>query len=159
MLKVDGQEFERVRDFRYLGSTLTEDSNINIEIKQRIVVANQACCGLKTQLSSRYVGRQSKYSCTLYNTLVRPSLTCGSESWPLKRRDENMLRIFERRILRRIYGQIKESGIWRSRYNHELYTLYNEPDIVKVVKVVRLRCLGLLLRMQEQNPCKEVNST
>jgi hypothetical protein len=38
-----------------------------------------------------------------------------------------MLRIFER-ISRRIYGPIKENCIWRSRYNHELYKLYNEPD-------------------------------
>jgi hypothetical protein len=48
---------------------------------------------------------------------------------PLKK-DENMLRIFERRMLRRIYGPIKENCIWRSRYNHEIHKLYNEPDIV-----------------------------
>jgi hypothetical protein len=68
-----------------------------------------------------------------------------------------MLRIFERRILlKRIYGPVKESGIWRSRYNHELYKLYNEPDIVKVIKVGRLRWLGHLFRMQEQNPCRKL---
>lgn len=70
------------------------------------------------------------------------------------RKDENMLKIFERRILRRIYGSIKENGIWRSRYNHELYKLYNGPDIVKVIKVGQLRSLGHLFRMQEQNPCR-----
>jgi hypothetical protein len=53
-----------------------------------------------------------------------------------------MLRIFEARILRRIYGPIKENGIWRSRYNHELYKVHNELDIVKVIKVGRLRWLG-----------------
>jgi hypothetical protein len=41
---------------------------------------------------------------TLYNMLVRPILTYGSESWPLTRKDENMLRFFERKLLRRIYG-------------------------------------------------------
>lgn len=46
MLKVDNQEFERVRDLKYLGSTLTED-NITIEIKQRILIANRASYGLK----------------------------------------------------------------------------------------------------------------
>jgi hypothetical protein len=53
-------------------------------------------------------------------TLVRPVLTYGSESWPIKRKNENMFRIFERRTLKRIYGPIKESGMWRSKYNHEL---------------------------------------
>jgi hypothetical protein len=35
-----------------------------------------------------------------------------------------MLQIFERRILRRIYGPIKDNGIWRSRYNDEFYKSY-----------------------------------
>jgi hypothetical protein len=47
MLKVYNEEFERVRDFRYLAHILTEDNNISIEIKQRIVMANRAGYGLK----------------------------------------------------------------------------------------------------------------
>jgi hypothetical protein len=64
---------------------------------------NRARYGLKIQLISRYLGRHAK--CALYKKLVRPILTYGSESWPLKIKDENMLRIFERMILR-IYGPI-----------------------------------------------------
>jgi hypothetical protein len=45
----------------------------------------------------------------------------GSESRPLSKKDENLLQIFERRILRRIYGPINEGGIWRIRYNNGLY--------------------------------------
>jgi hypothetical protein len=56
-------------------------------------------------------------------------------------------------MLRRIYSPIKENGIWRSRYNHELNKLYNEPNIVKVIKVGRS---GYLFRLQEQNRCKEL---
>jgi sorting nexin-29 len=66
MLEVDDQEFERAREFKYLGSTLTEDNNITTEIKLRILMANRDSYGLKKQLSSRYQGRQTK--CTLYNT-------------------------------------------------------------------------------------------
>jgi hypothetical protein len=87
--------------------------------------------------------------------LVRPVPTNGSESWPRKRKDENMPQIFER-MLRRICGQTKENGIWKSRYNHELFKLYNEPHIVKVTKVGRLRWLGHLFRMHEQNPCRKL---
>jgi hypothetical protein len=67
-----------------------------------------------------------------------------------------MLRIFEKGVLRRISGQIKEKGIWSSRYNHELYKLYSEPDIVKMIIVGRLRWLGHIFRMQEQNPCRKL---
>jgi hypothetical protein len=72
-------------------------------------MANRASYGLKKQLGSQYLGRQTK--CTLRKTLARPILTYGNESWPFKRKEENMLRIFERRILRRIYSQIKETCI------------------------------------------------
>ena len=56
--------------------------------------------------------------------------------------------VFERRILRIIYGHINDNGIWRTRYNNELYTLYDELDVVKVTKIGRLRCLGHFCRMQ-----------
>jgi hypothetical protein len=48
---------------------------------------------------------ETKYD--LYMMLLRPLLTYGGESWPLKRKDENILRIFERTMLRIIYGSIK----------------------------------------------------
>jgi hypothetical protein len=63
-------------------------------------------------------------------------------------------KLYIRGILRRIYGPIKENGILRSRYNHEIYKLYNEPDIVTVIKVEWWRWLGHLFRMQEQNSCR-----
>jgi hypothetical protein len=80
----------------------------------------------------------------------------GNESWPLSKKDENLLQIFERRILRSIYGPINEGGIWRIRYNNELYKLYNESDIVRVIKIGRLRWLGHLFRIQELDPCRKL---
>jgi hypothetical protein len=70
--------------------------------------------------------------------------------------DGNMLRIFDRRILRMIYGPVSEDGIWRTRYNNELYTLYDELDVVKVTKSGRLRWLVQLFRMQELDPCRQL---
>jgi hypothetical protein len=52
--------------------------------------------------------------------------------------DGNVLRIFERIILIPIYGSVSDNGVWRIRYDNKLYTLYDEPDVVKVVKVGRL---------------------
>jgi hypothetical protein len=64
----------------------------------------------------------------LSKTLTTPILTYGSERWPLSEKDKNLLQLFERRILRRIYGPINEGGIWRIRYNNELHKLCKEPD-------------------------------
>jgi hypothetical protein len=88
--------------------------------------------GLKKQIISGNIGGQTK--CALHETLVRPVLTYVSESWTLRRKDETMLRIFEGKIFRRIDGPIKENGICRSRYTHELYKFNNEPDTVKVLE-------------------------
>jgi hypothetical protein len=64
-------------------------------------------------------------------------LSYASETWPLSRSDERLLTIFERRIL----GPVEENGIWRKRYNHELYKLFNEPDIIGFIKVKGLNRL------------------
>jgi hypothetical protein len=62
----------------------------------------------------------SKYKITLWKQINLPYQE-PQKLWPLTRKDENMLPVFERRTLRKIYGLIKENNIWRSRYNHELY--------------------------------------
>ena len=67
-----------------------------------------------------------------------------------------MLRIFERRILGMVYASINDDGIWRTRYYYELYTLYDNQDIVQLVKIGRLRCLGQLFRMHELDPCRKL---
>jgi hypothetical protein len=55
------------------------------------------------------------------------------ETWVLSRADELCLAVFERKILQRIYGRICEGAAWRSRYNEELYHLYDETDLVTTV--------------------------
>jgi hypothetical protein len=88
---------------------------------------------------------------------MRPVVLCGSESWTLTKAVEEKLRTFERRILRKIYGPTCENGVWRIKYNDELYGLYKDLDIVRVIKVARIRWLGHLVRMEENSPCKKIS--
>jgi hypothetical protein len=88
---------------------------------------NPASYGLEKQLNSRYLGSQTK--CTLYKTHVRPIRTYGSESWPLTRKDENVLRITERRTLRRIMAQIRkmvygDQGMTMNSINYIMSQIY-----------------------------------
>ena len=76
-----------------------------------------------------------------------------ADSWTLSKATENKLQIFERKVLRKIYGPTQEADIWRVKYNSELYDLYNEPEIIKIVKAERM---GHLCRMEEGNICKQV---
>jgi hypothetical protein len=63
----------------------------------------------------------------------------GAETWVLSKVDELRLRGFERKILRRIYGPICEEAVWRSRYNEELYRLYDEADLVTTINLYRTK--------------------
>jgi len=66
----------------------------------------------------------------------------GAETWVLSKVYDLRLGVFERKILRRIYGPICEEAVWRSRYNEELYHLYDEADLVTATKITRLRWAG-----------------
>jgi hypothetical protein len=84
----------------------------------------------------------------IYKPLIRPVVTYGSETWTVKKSDENLLRIFERKILQKIYGPIQEGNIWRIRNNEELNRAINGEDIVKFIKTQRIRWLGHVKRME-----------
>ena len=66
-------------------------------------------------------------------------LAFGSETWVLSKCDEAVLGVFERKILRAIFGPTNDNREWRIKYNVELYTLYKESDIVTYTKTNRLK--------------------
>jgi hypothetical protein len=72
----------------------------------------------------------------------------GSETWPLTLREEIRLRVFDNRVLRRIFGPKREkvTGEWRRLPKKELYSLYSSPDIIRVIKSRRLTWAGHLIR-------------
>ena len=81
----------------------------------------------------------------------------GAETLVLSKADELLLGVFEGKILRRIiYGPICEGVIWISRYNEELYRLYDETDLVTTIRITRLRWAGHIVRMQDNLPCKKI---
>ncbi|MBV2145327.1 MAG: hypothetical protein KTM48_01095 [Wolbachia endosymbiont of Pissodes strobi] len=67
---------------------------------------------------------------------VRPIITNACETWTMTKQNENRLKITERRILRRIYRPVKDNNTQQYiiRTNIELEELYNQPDIVKIIK-------------------------
>jgi len=84
-------------------------------------------------MKSRALNRSSKLK--IFTALIRPAVTYGCEAWTLTSRNEQQLRIFERKILRKIFGPVQdENGIWRIRKNHELNELIENVDIVRFIK-------------------------
>jgi hypothetical protein len=66
-------------------------------------------------------------------------------------REEHRLRVFENRVLRRIFGPKSDevTGGWRKLHNEELHGLYSLPSIVRVIKARRMRSVGHVARMGE----------
>jgi len=76
----------------------------------------------------------------------------GCETWSLTLREERRLRVFENRVLRRVFRPKKGevTGEWRKLHNEELTDLYCLPNIVRVVKSRRIRLDGHVARMGER---------
>ena len=73
----------------------------------------------------------------------------GCETWSLTMREERRLRVFENRVLRRVFGPKRGEviGEWRKLHNEELRDLYSLPNIVRVVKSRRMKWAGHVARM------------
>jgi hypothetical protein len=71
--------------------------------------------------------------------------------------EEHRLRVFENRVLRRIFGPKRDvvMGDWRKLHNEELHNLYSWPNIIRMIKSRRMRWAGHVVRMRElRNACR-----
>jgi hypothetical protein len=73
--------------------------------------------------------------------------------------NEWRLSLFERKVLRCIFGVKQGNGIWRKRYNYELYKTFNEPNIFNCIKAKRLAWAGHLVCMNNDRTIKKVFNT
>ena len=101
-------------------------------------------------MSSRLLSRNLKIK--IYRTVILPVILYGCENWSLTLREGRKLRVFENRILRRIFGPRRDevTGEWRRWHNEELNDLYSSPNIVWVIKSRRMRWAGHVARMGEE---------
>jgi hypothetical protein len=138
-----------VSQFKYLGTTVTNQNLIQEEIKRRLNSGNACYHSVQNLLSSRLLSKNVKVR--IYKTIILPVVLYGCETWSLTVREEHKLRMFENRVLRRMFGPKRDrvTGGWRELHNEELHNLCSSPSIIRIIKSRRMRWAGHMARMGE----------
>ncbi|KAJ4440903.1 hypothetical protein ANN_10750 [Periplaneta americana] len=148
-IKIGDLSFEGVEKFKYLGATVTNINDTREEIKRRINMRNACYYSVEKLLSFSLLSKNLKVR--IYKTVILPVDLYGCETWTLTLREENRLKVFENKVLRKIFGAKRDevTGEWRKLHNTELHGLYSSPDIIRNIKSRRLRWAGHVARMGE----------
>jgi hypothetical protein len=134
-----------VSNFKYLRTT--NQNLIEEEIKRRLNSGNACYHSVQNLLSSSLLPKNVKMR--IYKTIILALVLYWCETWSLTLREEHRLRVFENRVLRRIYGPRRDevTGGWRKLHNQELRDLYSSPSIIRIIKSRWMRWAGHVARI------------
>ena len=100
-MKMDNSPIERVEEFKY-GTTLTNQNSIQEEIKSRLKIGIACYYSVQYLLFSSLLSKTLKVK--IYRTIILPMVLYGCETWSLTFGEERRLRVFENRVLGRVFG-------------------------------------------------------
>jgi hypothetical protein len=101
-MKIGNRPFENMSQLKYLGTTVTNQNLIQEEIKRRLNSGNACYHSVQNLLSSHLLSKNVKVR--IYKNIIFPVVQYECETWSLTVREEHKLRVFENRVLRRIFG-------------------------------------------------------
>ena len=114
-------------------TTLINQNSIHEEIKSRLKSGKVSCRSVQNLLSVSLLSKNKNIK--IYRTMILPVVFMGVKLGLSDTGEERRLRVFENRLLRRIFGPKRDeaSGEWRRLHNEELYDLYCLPNIIRVI--------------------------
>ncbi|CAG9833989.1 unnamed protein product [Diabrotica balteata] len=88
-IAIDEFKFERIREFNYFGTKITEDNNGSQEINNRIQVGTRCLFALQNLIKSKQLTRRTMIQ--IYKTIIRPVVMYGSQTWTITKANEEGL--------------------------------------------------------------------
>ena len=124
-----------------MGSTLTNQNSIQEEIKSRLKSGNSCYHSVQNLLSSSLLYKNVKIK--IKRTIILTVVSYGCETWLFTQMEKHRLRIFENRVLRRIFGPKRDEVTreWRKIHNEEFNDQYSSSNIV-CMNISRMRWVG-----------------
>ncbi|XP_076043754.1 uncharacterized protein LOC143026858 [Oratosquilla oratoria] len=122
-LEIDYARYGVCRRFKYLGSIVDDDNNMETEVKSRIALADRCFYSLQKVLGRANISKKTTLKTS--NTITKPVLLYKCETWSRTKRMEHYLSVFENKVFRKIFGPVYDvdEQAWRRRHNHELREL------------------------------------
>ena len=105
---------------KYFGTTLTNQNSIQEDIKSRLKLGNACYYSVQNLWSSSLLSKNLKIK--IYRTIILPVVLYGCKIWSLTLREERRLRVFENRVLRRVFGP-KRDEVTGERINYIIRSL------------------------------------
>jgi hypothetical protein len=141
-INIGNRSLENVAQFKYLGTTVTNQILIQEEIKRRMNSGNACHHSVQDLLSSHLLSKNVKIR--IHKTIILPVVLYGCKTWSLTLREEHGPRVFGNRALGRIFGPKRDEvvGGWRKLHNEELHNLYCSPSIIRMIKSKRMKWAG-----------------
>jgi hypothetical protein len=150
IMKIANRSFEVVANFKYFGIKLRDQNWMHEETKSRINSGSSCYQSVQSLLSSLLLSINVKVE--IYKTIILPFVLFGCENWSLTLREEHRLRVFENRVLRRIFGPKRDevTGEWRKLHSRKIQNLYSPADSIRQIKPRRMGCAGHVARVGEE---------
>ena len=150
-IDLEGEGLEEVESFKYLGSKVSRDGDIEEEVKFRVGEAGRAMGGMKRIWNNREMGMNVKTS--LYESIIVPTALYGSETWGLKTADRNRLDVMEMKCLRNMCGVT----IWDRQRNDDIRTRTGvKLKLSTRAEQKSLNWFGHMERMKDERMAKRV---
>ena len=148
---MDREKLNRVEKFKYLGSTVAKDGNLDVEIAHRVQAGWRNWRRMSGDLCDRRINVKVKGR--VHKTVVRPAMLHGAETWPVKKVQEKRLDVAEMKMLRWMCGVTKRDRIRNERIRGTTKVI----EVSKKAQERRMKWYGHVRRREENHVLRRVS--